>query len=50
MFAFQVLPIIIFFASLTSVLHYLGVLQFVVNLLAGDFRRPWVPAAPSRSL
>jgi CNT family concentrative nucleoside transporter len=32
-FAFQVLPIIIFFASLTSVLYYLGILQFVVNLM-----------------
>ncbi|WP_049758333.1 nucleoside recognition domain-containing protein [Kytococcus sedentarius] len=30
-FAFQVLPVIVFFASLTAVLFHLGVLQFVVN-------------------
>lgn len=30
-FAFQVLPTIIFFASLTSVLYYLGVLQMIVR-------------------
>jgi CNT family concentrative nucleoside transporter len=39
-FAFQVLPIIVFFASLTSVLYYLGVLQFVVNPLGRGSRRP----------
>lgn len=33
-FAFQVLPTIIFFASLTSVLYYLGVLQAVVKGMA----------------
>jgi hypothetical protein len=33
--AFQVLPIIIFFASLTSVLYYLKVLQWVVTILGG---------------
>ncbi len=33
-FAFQVLPTIIFFASLTGVLYYLGVLQFVVRMMA----------------
>ena len=30
-FAFQVLPTIIFFASLTSILYYLGILQRVVQ-------------------
>lgn len=30
-FAFQVLPVIVFFASLTAVLFHLGLLQFVVN-------------------
>lgn len=33
-FAFQVLPTIIFFAALTSVLYYLGVLQMVVRGMA----------------
>jgi CNT family concentrative nucleoside transporter len=33
-FAFQVLPTIIFFASLTAVLYYLGVLQLVVKGMA----------------
>lgn len=33
-FAFQVLPTIIFFAALTSVLFYLGIIQKVVKLLA----------------
>ncbi|EAR00857.1 NupC/NupG family nucleoside CNT transporter [Maribacter sp. HTCC2170] len=33
-FAFQVLPTIIFFSALTSVLYYLGVIQFIVKGLA----------------
>lgn len=33
-FAFQVLPTIIFFSALTSLLFYLGILQKVVSLLA----------------
>ncbi|MFA6541441.1 MAG: nucleoside transporter C-terminal domain-containing protein [Bacteroidota bacterium] len=33
-FAFQVLPTIIFVSSLTSVLYFLGVLQFVVKIMA----------------
>lgn len=33
-FAFQVLPIIIFFASLTSILYYYGVLQRLVKFMA----------------
>ncbi|MGO0575894.1 NupC/NupG family nucleoside CNT transporter [Ornithinimicrobium panacihumi] len=32
-FAFQVLPVIIFFASLTAVLYHWGILQFVVEKL-----------------
>ncbi|MCT1601058.1 NupC/NupG family nucleoside CNT transporter [Kocuria sp. p3-SID1428] len=32
-FALQVLPVIIFFASLTAVLYHWGILQFVVNWL-----------------
>ena len=31
-FAFQVLPIIIFFASLISVLYYLGIMQFATKI------------------
>ncbi len=38
-FAFQVLPIIIFFASLTSVLYYLNVLQWVVRIIGGALQR-----------
>ncbi len=38
-FAFQVLPIIIFFASLTSVLYYLRVLPWVVKILGGALQR-----------
>lgn len=38
-FAFQVLPIIIFFASLTAVLYHLGVLQFVVKVIGGGLSR-----------
>jgi len=34
LFAFQVLPIIIFIASFFAILYYLGVMQFVVRLMA----------------
>ncbi len=34
-FAFQVLPVIVFFASLTAVLYHLGILQRVVAVLGG---------------
>jgi len=37
-FAFQVLPIIIFFSSLISVLYYIGVMQWVIQLLGGGLR------------
>ena len=33
-FAFQVLPTIIFFASLMSVLYYLGIMQLIVRVMA----------------
>jgi len=33
-FAFQVLPTIIFFSALTSVLFYLGIIQFIVKAMA----------------
>lgn len=38
-FAFQVLPVIIFFASLTSVLYYLNVLQWVVRIIGGALQK-----------
>ena len=38
-FAFKVLPIIIFFAALTSVLYHLGLMQRVVALVAWFLRR-----------
>ena len=34
LFAFQVLPIVIFIASFFAILYYLGVMQFVVKLMA----------------
>ncbi len=34
-FAFRVLPTIIFFSALISVLYYIGVMQLVVNVLGG---------------
>ena len=33
-FVFQILPTIVFFAALTSLLFYLGIIQFVVRILA----------------
>ena len=33
-FVFQILPTIVFFAALTSLLFYLGILQFLVKILA----------------
>ena len=38
-FAFQVLPVIIFFASLTSVLYHWNVLQWVVRIIGGGLQR-----------
>ncbi|HAC89028.1 MAG TPA: NupC/NupG family nucleoside CNT transporter, partial [Planctomycetaceae bacterium] len=34
-FAFRVLPVIIFFSSLISVLYYLGIMQWVIRLMGG---------------
>lgn len=34
-FAFQVLPVVIFFSSLISVLYYLGIMQWVIKILGG---------------
>jgi concentrative nucleoside transporter, CNT family len=38
-FAFQVLPVIIFFASLTSVLYHWNVLQWVVRIIGGALQK-----------
>ncbi len=38
-FAFQVLPTIIFFASLTAILYHYGVLQFVVKIMSRGMQK-----------
>nr|WP_299242510.1 NupC/NupG family nucleoside CNT transporter [uncultured Halomonas sp.] len=38
-FAIKVLPVIIFFASLTAVLYYLGIMQWVVRILGGALQK-----------
>lgn len=38
-FAFQVLPVIVFFASLTAVLYHLGILQWVVRIIGGGLAK-----------
>lgn len=37
-FAFQVLPTVIFFSALISVLYYLGVMQWVIKILGGGLQ------------
>lgn len=38
-FAFQVLPIVIFFSSLISVLYYLGIMQWIIKILGGGLSK-----------
>lgn len=38
-FAFRVLPIIIFFASFMSVLYYLGIMQLVIKIFGGGLQK-----------
>ncbi|UTV27240.1 NupC/NupG family nucleoside CNT transporter [Photobacterium atrarenae] len=38
-FAFKVLPTVIFFSALISVLYYMGVMQVVINVLGGGLRK-----------
>ncbi len=38
-FAFQVLPTIVFFASLTTILYHYGILQLIVRVMASGMRR-----------
>lgn len=37
-FAFNVLPIIVFFSSLVAVLYYLGIMQKIISVIGGFFR------------
>ncbi|WP_020209272.1 NupC/NupG family nucleoside CNT transporter [Gilvimarinus chinensis] len=37
-FAFNVLPIVIFFSSFVAVLYYLGIMQWVIRILGGALR------------
>lgn len=45
-FAFGVLPTVIFFASLMSILYYLGVMQFVIRIMAGIMQRTLGTSGP----
>lgn len=38
-FAFQVLPIIIFFSSLVSVLYYIGIMGWVIRIIGGALQK-----------
>ncbi len=38
-FAFNVLPVIIFFSSMIAVLYYLGVMQWIVAIIGGFFKK-----------
>ncbi|CAH0541240.1 NupC/NupG family nucleoside CNT transporter [Vibrio marisflavi] len=38
-FAFQVLPTVVFFSALISVLYYLGIMQWVIKILGGGLRK-----------
>ncbi|RLM24482.1 nucleoside transporter NupC [Brenneria alni] len=38
-FAFRVLPIIVFFSSLIAVLYYMGIMQWVIRLLGGGLQK-----------
>jgi len=38
-FAFNVLPVVIFFSSLIAVLYHLGVMQWVIRIIGGSLRR-----------
>ena len=45
-FAFQVLPAIIFFSALISVLYYTGIMQWIVRIIGGLFSRVLKTSAP----
>ena len=48
-FAFQVLPTIVFFAALMSLLYHVGVMPFIVRWLGGCSRARSARAAPRAS-
>ena len=45
-FAFQVLPAVIFFSALISVLYYVGVMQWVVRIIGGGLKALLRTSAP----
>ena len=45
-FAFQVLPAVIFFSALISVLYYIGVMQWVVRIIGGGLKALLRTSAP----
>lgn len=45
-FAFQVLPVIVYFASLTAVLYYVGILQWVVKIIGGAMAKIFGTTVP----
>ncbi|MFY0541394.1 nucleoside recognition domain-containing protein [Nannocystis pusilla] len=47
-FAFQVLPTIVFVAALFAVLYYLGVMQLIVRVLARAMVHVFGASGPSR--
>lgn len=48
-FAFAIMPMVVFFSSVTSVLYYLGVLQAIVNVI-GRFLAACLGTTPAESL
>ncbi len=38
-FAFNVLPVIVFFSALMSVLYYLGIMQLIIRVIGGGLKR-----------
>ena len=45
-FAFQVLPAVIFFSALISVLYYIGIMQWVVKIIGGALKKVLRTSAP----
>lgn len=48
-FAFRVLPVIVFFSSLIAVLYYLGIMQLVIKILGGGLQK-LLGTSPTESL
>ncbi len=48
-FAFQVLPAIIFIAAFFAILYYFGVMQILIRMVAVVMEKTMAPAVPSRS-